>query len=393
MLSHELIVDVAALEALRSEWDALADACGLPGMSAPWVLSWFRHVAPPGVAPRIVVVHDGDALIGIAPFYTTLGGRGRRDFRLVSVEFSNRLAPLALPGREREVAEVIARVLASATPHPDMIALESGPPDAPWLSALRERWPGRIRPLTFTYNTKRCPNVSLAAGSFDEWFAGKSSNFRGQMRRARRQFEAAGGKIRMTVPSTLQDDVEIFVRLHTLRWEGRGRSNLVGLGNALPAFLNEAGTVLLRDDGRLRLQILEIENRPISAQLFLAAGGEVLYFNGGWDERFASLKPVMLAILLAIEESFSRGDKSMDLGSGALQYKLRFADRDDPVCWRVLMVPSSRLPLTFASMVPAFTSRWTRTTAKRVLGPTQVDRLRELRKRLGFGTPSVDAPA
>ena len=97
MLSCELVVDVAALEARRTEWDALADACGLPGMTSAWVLAWFRHVAPADVAPRIVLVRDGDTFIGVAPFYTTLGGRGRRDYRLVSVEFSNRLAPLALP--------------------------------------------------------------------------------------------------------------------------------------------------------------------------------------------------------------------------------------------------------------------------------------------------------
>ena len=87
------------------------------------------------------------------------------------------------------------------------------------------------------------------------------------------------------------------------------------------------------------------------------------------DEQFAHLKPAMLAILVAIEEVFVHGDECLDLGSGAVQYKLRFADGDYPVCWRVLMVPSLRLPLTFASMVPTFTSRWTRDTAKRVLGP------------------------
>jgi len=393
MTQSRLISDLRDLETVMPQWSALAETCALPGMTPPWVISWFRHVAPGNVTPRVVTVHDGDTLIGVAPFYTAIRDRGRQDYRLVSVEFSNRLAPLALPGREQDVAAAIAHTLASAAPRPDLIALESGPPEAPWLSALREHWPGRGHPLTFTYNTKGCPNVSLAAGSFDEWFAGKSSNFRSQMRRARRQFDAAGGTVRMTVPATLQDDIDIFVRLHASRWEGRGRSALVGLGEALPAVLNDVGTALLHDDGRFRLQILEIKDRPISAQLFFAAGGEVVYFNGGWDEQFAHLKPAMLAILIAIEEAFVRNDECLDLGSGAVQYKLRFADGDNPVCWQVLMVPSPRLPITFASMAPTFVSRWTRTTTKRVLGPKQVDRLRDLRRRLGHGNPSVDAPS
>src|SRR5262249_39471854 len=153
-----------------------------------------------------------------------------------------------------------------------------------------------------------CPTVSLRAGSFERWLGAKSWNFRREMRRLRRQLLAAGGTTRSSTLETLQSDVDVFVRLHASRWEGRGRSHLGGLGARLPAVLNDIGRALLNKDGRFRLRILEVEAVPVSAQLFLAAGDRVLYVNGGWDERFAKLKPSMLGILDVIEEAFERGE-------------------------------------------------------------------------------------
>ena len=226
-----------------------------------------------------------------------------------------------------------------------------------------------------------CPTVSLRDRSFDDWLASKSSNFRAQMRRLSRRFEADGGSARTSTAATLSADVEAFVRLHGSRWEGRGDSNLVAFGGRLSPMLTEVGERLL-ESGRFRLRMLEIDGEPISAQLFLAAGQRVLYVNGGWDERFAVLKPPMLGLLGAIEDAFERGDQTLDLGLGEQQYKLRFADGNDPVAWSVLMVPSPRLPLTWARTTPMLVQSAARDAVKRGLSPAQANRLRELRDRI-----------
>lgn len=57
----------------------------------------------------------------------------------------------------------------------------------------------------------------------------------------------------------------------------------------------------------------------------------MLYINGGWDGRFAKFKPSMLGILAVIEDAFERGEERVHLGLGGRHYKLRFADRNDPV--------------------------------------------------------------
>ncbi len=381
MLSSELIVDVGALDGLRSEWDELAVTCALPLMAPTTVMSWWRHLAPPGAEPRSVAVRDGERLVGLAPFYVVPGSPRRIDYRLPGIELAARLSPLAVPGREWEAAGVVAQALDKGRPRPDLIALEGHPVASQWPAALRESWPGALRPVLRQYVTQGAPTVSLGQPTFEDWLTGKSANFRSQMRRMRRQFVADGGVARVSTPDTIAADIDTFMRLHAARWEKRGHSGIVAMGEKYSATIDEISRSHLQDD-RFRLWILELHGKPISAQLFIGAGGEVAYINGGWDERFAHLKPAMLGILYAIEDAFAHSHERMDLGAGALPYKQRFADGNDPVAWNILVVPGSRLPLTVVRTAPMLARSALRDKAKRALSVEQAERLRGLRDKL-----------
>jgi CelD/BcsL family acetyltransferase involved in cellulose biosynthesis len=381
VLVAQIVTTRDALEPLSAEWDVLAVACDRPQMAPGVVLPWWRHVAPDDAQPRLVTVREGDRLVGLAPFYVEPSARRARvDYRLPGIELFAGLAPLALPGRESEVAQEISATLARATPRPDVIALEGVPTATAWGDALRSRWPGRRRPALRRYQLHCSPIITLDEPSFDAWFGAKSTNFRGQMRRLRRKFAAAGGTSRVATEATLDDDVAAFARLHAERWEGRAKSSLVELGDRLPAMLSDVGRTLL-PSGRFRLRMLELDGEAISAQLFLAAGGTVLYVNGGWDVRHAGLKPSMLGLLDTVEEAFAMGEQRLDLGVGDQDYKQRFADDDAPIGWCILMPPGRRRLLTRAHTAPMLTSYALRRAAKRALTDTQADWLRALRAR------------
>jgi CelD/BcsL family acetyltransferase involved in cellulose biosynthesis len=379
--ASELIIALDDLDAVYDGWDELACSAGLPQMSPAWILAWWRHLAPVGAAPRVVVVRDRGEIIGLAPFYIEDGRRARVDYRLPGIDLAARLAPLAMPGREWEVGEAIAGHLTEATPQPDLIALEGAPLASPWAMALREGWPGPVSPILRQYSIYGCPTVALREESFDAWFADKSSNFRSQMRRLRRQFDTAGGTVRSSTEETLEADIDTFLRMHASRWEHKGESNLVAFGDRLAPMLKEVGSRLL-DEQRFHLRLLEIDSEPISAQLFLSAGANVLYLNSGWYEQFAQFKPSMLGILGVIEDAFARGYRLLDLGLGEQAYKLRFADGNDPVAWNVLIVPSRRLPLTYARILPTLAGSYLREAARRALPTGRADQLRALRSRL-----------
>jgi CelD/BcsL family acetyltransferase involved in cellulose biosynthesis len=384
MLEAELITDVEQLAALSADWDALAAACALPQMSPAWVLAWWRHVAPADAALRAVVARDGKDVVGLAPLYVEPHGGGRVDYRLPGIELAGRLAPLARAGREWEVAEATAAALARAQPRPDALRFEGVPLDGHWLAALRDGWPGPLRPPLRITQVEGNPLMSMEEGSFDDWMASRSSNFRQQMRRLRRRFAEAGGVSRLATRATLADDATALTRLHAMRWDGRGRSNLVDLGERFAAFVVDCGEQLL-DDGRFALRMLELDGEAICAQLFVRAGGTTLFVNGGWDERHASLKPSLLCLLDAVEEAFGLGVERFDLGVGVQSYKLRFADGSAPLAWGVLMTPGARLPLTAARTAPALAQARLRDAARRMLAPERVERLQAARARLRRG--------
>jgi CelD/BcsL family acetyltransferase involved in cellulose biosynthesis len=114
--------------------------------------------------------------------------------------------------------------------------------------------------------------------------------------------------------------------------------------------LCEAASVLGTD--RLRLWTAEIDGEFISVQLFIAAGGEVKYWNGGWSEEHADLKPSMLTILAALENAISRGERRLDLGAGTHPYKLRFANSQDTLAWGGVIVRGRRWPRTRLEFMP-----------------------------------------
>ncbi|MGA9874557.1 MAG: GNAT family N-acetyltransferase [Solirubrobacteraceae bacterium] len=269
----------------------------------------------------------------------------------------------------------------AAKPQPSAIELGPLPVTSPWTMALRERWPGRLRPLAYRSNLLEVPTVSLQHESFDAWLQARSSRFRGNCRRSRRRFEQEGGTERISTPATVTADIQTFTRLHSSRWEGRGVSRLVTLGERLPLMLGEMAQALLPEE-RFRLLVLEINGEPICADLCLAAGGEMIGVNVGWDERFKHLSPARLSLLSTIEQGFRHNDHRFSLGWGRVDYKRSFANGSDAATWEVLLPFGSQLPLALAHAVPAVTSRRVLQSTKRLLPADNVERLRAFRKRV-----------
>jgi CelD/BcsL family acetyltransferase involved in cellulose biosynthesis len=391
MITSRIIDDLATAEKLWPEWDALASGNALPMASPAWMLAGWRHQAPEGSRLRVVAIHDGERLIGLAPLYCDPPGRGRPvTYRLLAADFSTSVAPVAAPDRAWEVAEAIGCALVDADPRPDLLALEPTPLESPWLLALRDRWPGAVRPLTRRYDLQSMPVVSLHCDSFESWLAGRSAKFRTRMRRLERLFKEEGGTMRLSTPETLHADVESFARLHAMRWEGRGESRLTALGAGLQETLLDAGHALLSNEQphathsgeRFRLRIMEVAGEAICADISIAAGGEIVGFNMGWDERFKRLSPALLALQYKIREGFANGDRRLELGWGGHTYKLRFANGDAPVTWSLMLLPGPRLPLTLAYTAPLVSSAWIREKGKRLLTSAQIDKLRPLARLL-----------
>jgi CelD/BcsL family acetyltransferase involved in cellulose biosynthesis len=362
-LRAELVESAEDLEPRLAEWDELAVAAPRPFCAPAWMLAWWRNAAPTGAALRVVLALDGDRLAGVAPFFVQRAGEGFDMYRPLGAGSSHRVGPLARGGLEREAAEAFARTLAAAAPRAAALRLEGVEAGSDWPGLLARAWPGRLRPRLRRDLTLPAPTLELAGGSFDGWLRSKSSNFRQQMRRLRRKLDERGAAVRLaSSPEELDRALEAFRRLHHERWSGRGGSSIEP---EVERAVADAGRGLLAG-GRFRAFTIEADGETISSQLFVAAGGELAYWNGGFDEAWAPYKPAMLTLLAAIEDAFERGERRLDLGGGAHDYKLRLADGDDPLAWITLFPRGARYPLTRLQMLPTH-ARWSaRAVARRL---------------------------
>ncbi|MGD0274331.1 MAG: GNAT family N-acetyltransferase [Gaiellaceae bacterium] len=350
-LRAEVIERLEQLVQLEQPWRELAHICSCPAALPGWQLAWWRHVAPEGSLLRAVAVFENEGLVGLAPFFVNPGRRV--DYRLLGAGTTHRISPLAVPGREREIAALVARTLAGYSPRPDLVAFEGIDVGSPWPQIFVESWPGRFRPWRYIASVKPAPVLELAAG-FEKWLAARSGRFRRQIAQARRRLEAEGGSVGLVIdPAAVERATHAFGELHFGRWRGRGGSSL---GNSVTAVLEDAATHLVERD-EMRLWVVELRGRPLCVSVFLAAGGETLSFNSGFDESRGDLKPGLLALFAAIEDTFARGEHRFDFGGGATSYKLRFTSEDAPICWTGIVPRARRYPLTRVRLAPNRT-RW-----------------------------------
>jgi CelD/BcsL family acetyltransferase involved in cellulose biosynthesis len=349
MPSSEIVDELDSAQALADEWDELAVAQGLPLCAPGWMLSWWRHRAPSGSELRIVAVHDGTQLIGLAPWFIHAGERGRKDLRFLGAELSDRVDVLCRPGREQEVCGELRGAIGQMRPRPDLLAFEAVPAASKWARRLSGGWSGRLRFARYRNSVRVTPVTYLPTIPPEEWLIGRSSHFRAQMRKLRRKLEAQNGAVRhVRDDAGVQSALRSMLKLHAERWEGRGESGLTKPGVA--EMLGEAAVALGPD--RLRLWMAEVEGEPISVQLLLAAGGELKAWNGGWSAQYSKLQPPMLTTLAALEDAIARGQSRIDLGAGEHAYKMRFADGGDALVWGGLIVRNGRWPLTRLELAP-----------------------------------------
>ena len=365
-----MIEDADGLEPHLDAWDRLAVLCRQPYSAPAWMLAWWRHAAPVDSRLRVVVVRDEGEVIGIAAWHQDRLTTGLRVARLLGT--GHRVEPLALPGQEERVARAVTAALRRVPDGPGALLLDRADARSPWPGLLAL---GRGSAVV-ERETTGAPVVRLDGRTWEEWLAGRSRNFRSQRTQARRRLEEHGAVARRAEePDEVEAAVEAFARLTDARWSAPAWSRPRGGG--VGAMVREAARDLV-PRGRMRIWALHAEGAPLSVQLFVAAGDELAYWNGGFDRRWARLRPGFETLVYAIEHACAMGDRRVDLGGGAIPYKHRLADTDEPIV-SALVLPGGRdRPLREAQLVPRRLNRLGRRTARRA-PPGVQRRLRRLR--------------
>jgi CelD/BcsL family acetyltransferase involved in cellulose biosynthesis len=345
-LEAETLTEVEAAREIAAEWDALAVASSRPYCAPAWMLSWFRHLAPPGSGLRLVAVREAGRLVGVGPFWAEQAAAGSSRYGVLGARLASPTGPLAAAGREPEVAAAIAEALASARPRLSLLEIESEV-GGTW-HALAAAWPGR--PPWVLAGKERPLSRAVFEDGYEAWFASKSSKFRQRARRGLRRLEEKEARTEQVDAAGLEGALEDFERLHGSRWEEEGGSNALVPGWR-QMFRDVAAELLPAE--RLRVFVTAAAGEAVSVWIMLAAGDDVAAWNTGFDEGWSELSPAFYATLEMIEDAARRGESTLSFGGGTTELKLRLADRRDALSNDLIVPPGPAYPVTRLRLAPA----------------------------------------
>ncbi|MHB8996310.1 MAG: GNAT family N-acetyltransferase, partial [Armatimonadota bacterium] len=322
-LQCELAPTAQAVTGLREEWRGLEEMAGgaHPYTMWEWVEAWYRAYEGQGQVLCVQVREPGGALVGVAPLFAPTRGDGNiHDGELCFASTYGRMWGyypefLSRPGRERETTAAVLGYLHRLDRKWSALRLVRVDPDSETLRQLVAQAP--LHGLRVYIK----PGLQMCVGELPERAADvvswlRSPGLRRQYRHDSRRLEHDHPQARyrlVTEPSEVALVLEEMRRLNVQQWEHRSRSSNLSdegfcscLGRALPNFLAS---------GNLRLEVLEVGDRMIAAQIALLHRGCVHMVQPASDVAFASYSVTHLMQVHTLEEAVAAGADHCDFST------------------------------------------------------------------------------
>jgi CelD/BcsL family acetyltransferase involved in cellulose biosynthesis len=307
--SEPLIVEtIGSLDAVRDEWSALAQASGNVFSSWEWATTWWRQR---GHGRRLLLQAcrgERGRLAAILPLYLA-SRRPVRVARFLGHGPADELGPVCAPADRHAAAHALSEAAVRA--RLDVLFAELLPGRYPWSAELG----GKV--------VRREASPTLSLDGWEPFLAGRSANFRQQVRgRERRLARAHALAFRLADdPARLDEDLVLLMRLHEARWGAR--SPFLRWREFHAQFARVA-----LERGWLRLWFLELDGRPAAAWYGFRFGRVESYYQAGRDLERGEDSVGFVLLAHTIREAASDGMREYRFLRGGEPVKSRFADAD-----------------------------------------------------------------
>ncbi|WP_158545546.1 GNAT family N-acetyltransferase [Bremerella cremea] len=363
----EHVTDLSPEDPLWTQWEELA---GSRLFLAPrWLMPWWRAYRAPGSQLLLLTVRNAqDELIGLAPWFlqrTWLSGNKLQSLGC-GLACTDYMSILTQPHKEEAVLSALAEYLKQRMPQIDHIYLEGIEADNLTMGRFAQ-----IMATQYGYQSRDvecldCFRLPLPA-DWETWVMQLSRSRRRRVRQLwRDQFDTGKAVIKVAHDeNTLAEGFEILVDLHQRRQNAIGHPGSFA-SKAFYEFLWEAAQRHLAS-GQLRLQWVELEGKPVAAQLDLQEGDTLLDYCSGIAIDCEYARPGWLGVTAGIRHAIESGRTTFDFLRGDESYKSHW--RAEPV----KMIHLDLVPPTFKGRMLArlrATLGHAKALAKRLLRPT-----------------------
>ena len=341
----EKIDSVSDFQALRPQWDDLLAHSGSDCLflTWEWMFSWWQHFGA-GRELALYAGRSGDALDLIAPFATRppqlLRGKpwGALEPLGVGSVGSDYLDVVVRQDREREGLDRLATRLREDGV---VLSVPRTHADASCVRELAERlarhgWFVDAAPATVA------PYIPLAAHTWESYLdsLGREhrSNFRRRLRKLQERFDVRID--RAGTDAEREQALEVLIRLHNDRWRSRGGSTAFHQ-TPLVHFHQRFSRLALEREW-LRLYLLRLDGEAVAALYGFRYADTFLFYQSGFDPRFAPQGVGLVLMGLVIREAIAEGAAEFDLLHGAEPYKFLWSGQTRELSNLELYPPTAR---------------------------------------------------
>lgn len=328
--------DHAELERMRGEWERLLEQSSghHASLTPTWMIAWWRVFGPEdGRRLRALVVRDGRELVGLLllvarrTLYRRILPMQRLEILASGEEkkdeiYSEYLGPIAITGREVEVAAALVRHLDEDRDSWHEIVLTALEEQSPAVRALAPAFSARGLACE-SHVSEKCPFIALPA-RWDDYLAALSSDNRYMVRRSLRDFERWAGKRWTIEEARSHEDLArgkaILQRLHEHRWKSGGIDG--AFSSTLFSRFHDLVMPELLSRGELDLRWLVVDGEPIAASYCVAHDNRLYYVQGGRATDVPKgVRPGIVLHLHTIRAAIEAGRLEYDFLGGDARYK------------------------------------------------------------------------
>ena len=303
---------VAGLDDAGAEWAELAERSGNVFATWEWASIWWRHFGDGRPLHLTACRSPGGEPVALLPLYA-FARRPFRVLRFLGHGPADQLGPVCASDDRPTAARALRESLREL--RWDAFVAEQLPGNEGWSAVLG----GRVLRRTGT------PVLRFDGKGWDELLAGKSRNFREQVKRRERKL-AREHELRFRLSEDregLDADLDTLFALHSERWSAGGSV----FGGPTEAFHREFAACAL-ERGWLRLWILELDGRPVAAWYGLRFAGCECYYQAGRDPAYDRHSVGFVLLVHSIRAALEDGVREYRFLRGGEDFKYRFANAD-----------------------------------------------------------------
>lgn len=283
----------------RDQWDALADARGLPLVRYAWLSAAERHLADSGQVRVVYGLDSSGDLAAAVALERRCDAQGRKDYQMLGLP--RLYEPGALLYRDETAREALLQAMLGL--HSPVVLGRLWPDD----TAPAGNRHCRIDRNAFWIDKDAAPSQYLVfTHDYEDYIGCLPPQRRYDLRRAYKRAEAEGAlsaDFQRPSPAELDIPLEMALDIEARSWKGDSGSAILTHPD-LHGFFRDMLSGYARD-GQVLIAFLKLGTTPIAMQICLLVHERLWLLKIGYDQAYRRVSPGLILMNEVIRYSYN----------------------------------------------------------------------------------------